>query len=391
MRSTLKLTAFAALAAMTVAATGCNEDARRVAQEPTPSPQPNLNTDNPPQTGPDGDPLPTPSPSMAPAPVANYSGVYEVVAPLDFTQNGVLPGIVSPLLAGLTDLHDHPGKALYEILAGSNIPYISDLMNKLPGFLVSGLEALLDDLITKNLYQGYPVVDQVTGIISGIAEVTKTMDLHDTITIHKPAADMSVNVEQQLHAVGFTLLGTTQVVPIPAASMSKALSKMPGKLTPHSNAPVADADVTISDGTFSIPYGSLLLEALGPLLFNQFGGAMDLAGALKNMVPCADFGQTIVDNSGGIITDPSVGKDLCEGALGLVADAITKPINDLTLDDVKATMSVGKLYDVSMKVPKMDNQSDRLAEGKWNWSFTVSGGTATVPSTFAGDRTGPAN
>jgi hypothetical protein len=390
MRSTLKLTALAALAAMTVAATGCNDDARR-APEPTPSPQPNINTDNPPQTGPDGDPLPTPSPSMAPAPVANYSGVYEVVAPLDFTQNGVLPGIVSPLLAGLTDLHDHPGKALYEILAGANIPYISDLMNKLPSFLVAGLEGLLDDLITKNVYQGYPVVDQVTGIISGIAEVTRTMDVHDTITIHKPAADMTVQVEQQLNAVGFTLLGTTQVVPIPAASMSKALSKMPGKLTPHSNAPVADADVTITDGTFSIPYGSLLLEALGPLLFNQFGGATDLAGALKNMVPCADFGQTIVNNSGGVITDPSVGKDLCEGALGLVATAVTKPINDLSLDGVKVTMSVGKLYDVSMTKPKMDYQSDRLAEGKWDWAFTVSGGTATVPSTFSGDRTGPAN
>jgi hypothetical protein len=391
MRPTLKLTVFATLAAFTVVASGCNEDARRTQEAPTPSPQPHPGDNNPPTTGPDGEPLPTPPPSMAPTPVANYAGVYEVVAPLDFTQNGVLPGIVSPLLGGLADLHDHPGKALYTILENAQIPYISNAMMQLPGFLVAGLEALLDDLITKNLYQGYPVVDQVTGIISGIAEVTRSMDVHDTITLHKPDASMSIQVDQQLTALGFTMLGTTKVVPIPPGKLPAALSHMKGKVTPHNNAPVADADVSIEDGTFSMPVGSLLLEALGPLLFNQFGGATDLAGALKNLVPCADFGQTIVDNSGGIISDPNLGKDLCEGALGLAADAVTKPINDLTLDNVKAQLTGGKLYDISMKVPKMDYQSDRLSEGKWTWQFNVSGGTAAVPSTFMGDRTGTAN
>src|SRR4051794_18694326 len=104
MRSTLKLTAFATLTAMTVVVSGCNEDARRM-EQPAPSPMPQTPGTQP-TTGPDGEPLPTPSPTAEPAPVANYSGVYEVVAPLDFTQNGVLPGIVSPLLSGLSELHD---------------------------------------------------------------------------------------------------------------------------------------------------------------------------------------------------------------------------------------------------------------------------------------------
>src|SRR6185436_541184 len=177
----------------------------------------------------------------------------------------------------------------------------------------------------------------------------------------------------------------------PAAKMAAALAHMTGKLTPHNNAPVADADISISEGTFSLPVGSMMLQALGPLLFNQFGGATDLAGALKNMVPCADFGQTLVDWASPAVTDPTIGKDLCEGALGLVADAVTKPINDLSLDNVKAQMAAGKLFDVSMKQPKMDYQSDRLGEGKWSWHFQVSSGAADVPSTFAGDRTGAAN
>jgi hypothetical protein len=217
------------------------------------------------------------------------------------------------------------------------------------------------------------------------------MDVHDTITLHKPDATMTAAVDQQLTAVDFKLLGMTYSAKIPAAQSAAALSHMHAKLTPHNNAPVADADVTIEDGTFSIPYGSLMLEALGPLLFNQFGGATDLAGALKNLVPCADFGQTLVNWASPAVTDPTIGKNLCEGALGIVADAVTKPIQELTLDNVKAQSANGKLYDISMKVPKLDYQSDRLAEGKWSWHFDVSGGTADVPSTFAGDRTGVAN
>jgi len=221
--------------------------------------------------------------------------------------------------------------------------------------------------------------------------VSKYMDVHDTITIHKPDSTMSANVDQQLTAVDFKLLGAVQSVKIPAPSMMAAFSHAKGTIKPHNNAPVADADVSLEDGTFSIPVGSLMLEALGPLLFSQFGGAMDLAGALQNLVPCADFGQTLVNWASPAVTDPTIGKDLCNGALGIVATAVTAPLQQLTLDNVKAKLVTGKLYDVSMKQPMEDYQSDRLAEGKWTWEFQVSGGTADVPSTFSGDRTGTAN
>jgi hypothetical protein len=389
MRSTLKLTAFATLTALALSTTGCNGGDVGRQEQPTPAPAPAPDP-GPPTTGPDGNPLPGPT-QPAPAPVASYSGVYEVVAPLDFTQNNVLPGIISPLLGGLSELHDHPGDALYTILEGSNIPYISDLMMKVPDFLKAGLTAMLDNLIINNVYQGYPVVDQITGIVQGIAEVSKYMEVHDTITLHKPASDGSLMVDQQLDAIGFRLFGTTQVVPLPAASLPQALAHMRGQLTAHNDAPVADADLTIEAGTYSLPVGSLMLEALGPLLFSQFGGAMDLAGALKNLVPCADFGQLLVDNSGGLLTDPTIGQGLCEGALDIAAKAVTQQIATVTLDGIVVDGTSAQLFDVSMKSPKMDYQSDRLAQGTWTWHFDVSGGMAAVPSTFAGDRTGTAN
>jgi hypothetical protein len=387
MRSSFKLTTLAAFTALSLAASGCNGNLERQAQ-PTPSPQPNP---GPLGIGPDGNPQPEPTPSPTPSPVANYSGVYEVVAPLDFTQTGVLPGMVGPLLSGLSELHDHPGDALYTILEGSNIPYLSNLLSEVPDFLKAGLTAMLDKLITDNVYATYPIVDQITGIIQGISEVSKTMDVHDKITVHKPAADMTVKVDQQLTALGFTLLGTTQVEPFPSMALPQALAHMNGKLTPHTIAPVADADLTIEAGTFSMPVGTLMLDALGPLLFNQFGGATDLGGALKNLVPCASFGQTLVDNSGGLLTDPSVGTNLCQGALQVVASGVEDQIAKITLDGVVADGTTAELYDVSMKAPKVDYQSDRMAQGKWTWHFTVSGGTADVPSTFTGDRTGTAN
>src|SRR5439155_8995796 len=102
-------------------------------------------------------------------------------------------------------------------------------------------------------------------------------------------------------------------------------------------------------------------------------------------------GQTLVNWASPAVTDPTIGKNLCEGALDIVAQAVTAPIQALSLDNVKAQSTNGKLYDVSMKAPKQDYQSDRLAEGKWTWHFTVSSGTADVPSSFAGDRTGVAN
>ena len=48
------------------------------------------------------------------------------------------------------------------------------------------------------------------------------------------------------------------------------------------------------------------------------------------------------------------------------------------------------LLDVSQSKPKEDYQSDRLAQGKWDWSFTVGGASLKIPSVFDGERIGDA-
>jgi|GEM_PF-2894014 len=381
MRTTFKMSAFATLTAFAVL-TGCNS------APTTTGPGGDNNPTNPgshdPGTPPTIDPG-TPDPNMPAAPVAKYDGVYDVKSLLDFTQGGVLPGITGPALGGLSELHDHPGDAIYTILAGASIPYLSDILNKVPSFLKKALTGALDDLIIKNLYQGYPVADQVATIIQGIAELSKQVNIHDYLTVGVPNHDNVSVMEHQLTSVDFTYLGAKTTVLFSAAAKANAYAKVNGTILPHTNAPVADADISIPGGTFKLPIGEMMLSAAGPLLFVQFGGATDLTSALVNLVPCATFAQDISDGVNNVINAADV-QTLCEGALGLVAQQVENQIKAITLDNVVLSTVNGKLYDTSMKRPAVDYQSDRIAEGKGSWSFTINGGSATVPSAYAGDR-----
>ena len=69
----------------------------------------------------------------------------------------------------------------------------------------------------------------------------------------------------------------------------------------------------------TLPFGQLLLQAAGPLLFGQFGGATDLKGALHNLVPCASAAQSISDDLGGYLS-PAMINTLCTSALDAIAN-----------------------------------------------------------------------
>jgi hypothetical protein len=375
----IKLTVFATLTAFAITTAGCNGDATGGMM-----PGPAGPSDPAAPNNPDSPNNPN-TPNTPAAPVAHYSGIYDAVAPIDFTQNGVLPGLLGPALGGLAQLHDHPGNAIITVVEAAGIPYLSAILMKVPSFLKAALSGLLDDLIIKNLYQGYPVVDEIASVIQGIAELGKKLEIHDEITVRTPTATGVVALEQQLTGVGFTLLGKHAVVDFSAAAKLKALAKMPGVLAAHPNAPIADADLTLGAGTFSLPIGELLLQAAGPLLFSQFGGATTLKGALGNLVPCMTFGQTLSDGVGGFISVADAQK-FCTGAIGLIADQVEGKIKAIAFDGVEVERGAAKLYDVSQLKPSMDHQSDRVAEGTWTWKFTVGSTVTSVPSTFSGDR-----
>ena len=379
MSRNLKLSAIASLTVLSLVAGGCGAGPEARMQPPS-TPAPPSTPDGP------GEPIGLPPP---PPETAKYAGVYGTVAPLDFTQNGVLPGIVGPALGALIELHDHPGKAILDIVAIANIPTVSDAVANMPSFLKDILSGLLDKLIIDEVYANVPVVDQITNIISGITELAKTMDVHSSLTVHTPKTDGTTAIDHQVTDVGFTLLGSSTVVAFDANEKMMAHTAMTGTIKPHANAPVADADLTVDGGTMTLPFGELLLQAAGPLLFGQFGGATDLKGALENLVDCAGQAQSISDALGGYLS-PGLVQTLCTAALDTMADQVTSRIDGIVLNDVQVSAGTAYLLDVSQSKPKEDDQSDRIAQGKWSWSFTVAGGSATVPSTFAGDRIGDA-
>ena len=374
----LKLTAIASMTVLSLVYGGCSSGPEARMQTPG-------SPDAPGTPGPVG-PIDAPPPATA---KASYSGIYANVAPIDFTQNGVLPGVLGPALSALSELHDHPGEAILDIIAISDIPTVSDAVKNMPSLLKDILSGALDKLITDEVYANVPVVDQIASIISGITELAKTVGIHNTLTVHTPASDGTAKIDQQVTDIGFTLLNNTSVIPFDANEKMAAFTSMPGTVTPHANAPVADADLTLGGGTMTLPFGQLLLQAAGPLLFGQFGGATDLKGALENLVDCASAAQTISDDLDGYLS-PALVQTLCTSALDAIAGEVTSQIDSVVLSDVQVSNGTAYLLDVSQSKPTVDNQSDRMTQGKWSWSFTVSGSTISVPSTFEGDRIGDA-
>ena len=377
MRPNLRLTAFATLTAFAFVA-GCSG-----AESHTPG-MPGGPSDPPGTPQGPGEPI-----NPTPAPQAKYAGIYSAVAPIDLTQNGVLPGVLGPALSALIELHDHPGKAIIDIIVIANIPTVSDAVKNLPTFVKDLLSSLLDKLITDQLYANVPVVEQVAKVISGITELAKTIEIHNALTVHTPAADGSAAVEQQVTDVGFTLLSKSTIVAFNANEKAMAHSNMPGAIKAHANAPVADADLTLAGGKMTLPFGELLMQAAAPLLFSQFGGATDLKGALNNLVPCKSAAQSISDALNGALS-PQLVESVCVAALNVVADTVSSQINAIVFKDVQITGGTAALLDVSQARPKEDYQSDRVAQGKWDWGFTVNGSTVKVPSVFDGDRIGDA-
>src|SRR5947209_6383995 len=124
MATNLKLTALATLTTFALVA-GCNAGPEAHTL-PTPAPAA--------PSEPPGTPPPGPGEGNPPtaAPMARYAGVYAALAPMDFTQSGVLPSVIGPALGALIELHDHPGKAILDIVAIANIPTVSEAVENMP-------------------------------------------------------------------------------------------------------------------------------------------------------------------------------------------------------------------------------------------------------------------
>jgi hypothetical protein len=331
-----------------------------------------------------GEPIPIPMNQTA-----KYAGVYAAVAPLDLTQNGVLPGALGPALNALIELHDHPGKAIIDIIMIADIPTVSDAVKALPGFVRDLLASLLDQLIQKEVYANVPIIEQIANVISGVTELAKTIETHQALTIHTPTAGGTTSIDHQVTDVGFKLLSKSTLVTFNANEKAMAHTTETGTIKAHANAPVADADLTLAGGKMTLPFGELLLQAAGPLLFSQFGGAMDLKTALLNLVPCHDWAQWLSDQLSGYLS-PALVEGVCVAAIGVVSDQVTKQIDAIVFKDVQISAGTAYLLDVSQSKPLADYQSDRVSQGKWNWSFSIAGASTTVPSSFEGDRTGTA-
>jgi hypothetical protein len=371
----LRLSIFGTLAIATTLAGGCSKSTSTTDFPDDPAPSTPNNPNNP-------NPNPPPTPTQS----AKYAGIYEANALLDFTQPGVLPGLASPLLGALSKIHDQPGTAIVDFANAANVPVVKDIGS----FGRALLAGILNTQIGQ-FYQGHQDLNQVAQVIMDIFEITKTTVLLNKLTVHTPAADGTVAVELQVSGARFEFFNNKVEVMTPVAAQAAAKSSMTAMLKARPNAPIADADLTLTGGAVKLPAGEYILQALGPALFQPKFGTSDLKQTLLKLVPCNDFASDVAsaaqqdDFLKYFITEPVV-KTICNTAVGYLADKVTNEIKALTIDNITIANGRAVLYDISQMKPTMDHQSDRVADGTWTWSF----GATEVPSTLVGDRVGVA-
>ena len=323
---------------------------------------------------------------------AIYAGIYDSSNPINFTQDGVLPGQFSTILAGLADLGDHPGTSLLDFAqaAGLNLGALGQIVS-----------ALADDAIKTYVYKNNPTVQNIATAVAGIGQLAQNLDLHNTITVHTPKPDGEVVIEQQVARIGFSAFGVTQVVDVPSDKLLAAHSTMIGTLTPHADAPtVADADLNFTDGTFAIPIGAMLLDAAGPLIFQHiYPNANPAPQTLKDVVllsiDCNAIGQALANAGNSLAGNNTVFTasqfaPLCVTAVSDAADYATNQIRNVALTGSKLERASVTLLDAPVGSTTTDHRSDQMVSGSANWQFTLTGAPVTVPTTFSGSRIGNA-
>jgi hypothetical protein len=355
-----------------------------VGPAPTTDPGPTVNPEAP-------DPQPTPTPKPAPR-TLNYSGIYQANAAIDFTQSGALPGLESPALGLLANLHTQPGTALVNFGYAAGV----DALNSIGAAGRTLLGAILDDKL-KTLYMDNPNLDHLVTLIQNISQIAKTTMLLNSLAVHKPSADHAVVVDLQLtgaqfHFLNLSLMDTTYTTTVPMAQAAAAKATFSsGTLTPRPDPNLADADLTFGDATITVPLGDFLMQAFGAAIFQPLYGTSDFKTGFVDAIPCdsiaASGAQAVADSGNPLLQalfSQSVLKTVCVAGAGYLADQLVAQIQTLTVSGVTVSAGRGTLYDVSTSKPTADGQSDRVGDGAWTWTIN----SATVMSTFAGDRTG---
>jgi hypothetical protein len=168
---------------------------------------------------------------------------------------------------------------------------------------------------------------------------------------------------------------------VPSEAQAQAIARMPGTITAHANAPVADADIKFSTGSVKVPIGSLLADAVNRLILQPYWGVSDFKLLFARIIPCDAVGVNVAIGLNIAEIGAAVVADLCRAGLIALGDRVTSQLTKLSLD-AQVNNASATLYDASDSRPQVDYQSDRWAGGTWTWHI----GSADLPLTFSGDR-----
>ena len=296
------------------------------------------------------------------------AGIYKVVAPLDLTQNGVLPGCSARCSAR------SPSCTITRARRSStSSPTPTSRRCRTPSQTADVPEAilvaLLDTLITEKLLRNVPASTRSPTSSRASPSWPRTIELHDTLTVHTPAADGSAYHRPAAHRHRLHPARTPSVVAFDAREKMLAHDRDDG----HGHAARQRAGRRRRPHArrrqMSCPFGELLLQAAGPLLFSQFGGATDLKGALTTWSPARRPASTSRTGSAAILSADAGGEPVRRRRSACVADQVTSRIDAI---DARRRQGRRRQRRAARRLDsqaEVDYQSDRVAQGKWEWEL----------------------
>jgi hypothetical protein len=340
-------------------------------------------------------------PEEGPIPAApveySFDGAYNLNSHLDIAGSGILGDRLSDALIHLSEFHDNPAGAILEILSFFDIPIYSEIWPLIPDFLKDYIEGWINDILFDPLYDAFPGVEDAFQVVQDIFYLSRDLQLRTTLTLKPPNSEGGMRGEHVITGLGFVLWDMEAILPIPdeLGAMTLAEPHAILEIVDSPNPAMPDALLTVDRHTFSIPYGAMLLEAAGVLIFEP-AGADDLGSYMVTLVDCNSVAENLIDDCAtdwlgewtclrDYITHDQV-EEFCSSGLTSVGDFVAGLITDLSFDLFALDEGRVKMYDRGAADPMGDGICSELRDGVWKAQITMGLDTRIIPAKFEGVR-----
>ena len=311
------------------------------------------------------------------------AGTYEVTSSFDLTSSAALPPIVTDIVQPLTNFSENPTGTIIDLIKASNSD-ASDLIDKIPGTLLSIFEATMNNLIEDKLYGNVPVLEVVGDYADLAATIVTDFDVITTLQVGTVDSAGNGNSSHALAGFAFDNDGTRVVIDTPALLDTLTTAQ---DVAVNVSLSGSSGTIDIGDHNLSMPIGDFAVYGLNAAIQakTEFD---DLGGLLSGMVDCTGIAANIGDLCLGFVcvANESQVAGLCEFGLDLVADQIESRLAAIGTAEIRL---VGGQASVSLGAKSDSTAGDAVTAmeaGSWDTEFALDARSFPVQAGFEARR-----